>query len=284
MKRIIFLILEKSSPYHTSQTIQGRAEIMKRHLWIIVTVLVILPLLAFAQEGNEVDELLAKGAECTEKHDHEGAAVCYTEVLKVDPDNYEALWKAGDSYTEIADRLPKKQKDQKENYFEMAREYCEKAIEANPEGWEGHFRLAVVLGRLALFRGGKEKIKLSEQVKEEGDKALALNPEADGVYHLLGRWHQNLANLSGMLKFFAKVLYGGVPPASNEEAVTLFQKAIELKPTHIEHHLELARTYKFMKKKDLMREPLEKVLALPNVEQDDPVFKEEAQEMLKKLK
>jgi len=257
---------------------------MKKSVLIITMGLILLPLLVYGQEVDEVTELLAKGEECVAKFDHEGAAVCYTNVLKIDPANYEALWKVGDAYTEIADRLPDKQKDQKEKYFEMARGYCDRAIEANPEGWEGHFRLAVVLGRLALFRGGKEKIKLSEQVKEEGDKALALNPEADGVYHLLGRWHQNLANLSGMLKFFAKVLFGGVQPASNEEAVTLFEKAIELKPTHIEHYLELARTYKFMKKKDLMREPLEKVLELPVVEQDDPVFKEEAQKLLKKLK
>ena len=256
---------------------------LKKRMPVILTMLVMLPMLLMAQEAGDIAGLLAKGEECTAKFDHEGAAVCYTNVLKIDPNNYEALWKAGDSYTEIADRLPEKEKDQKEVYFEKARDLCEKAIEVNPEGWEGHFRLAVALGRLALFRGGKEKIKLSEMVKAEGDKALALNPEADGVYHLLGRWHQNLANLSGVLKFFAKVLYGGVPPASNEEAVTLFQKAIELNPTHIEHYLELARTYKYMGKKELMREPLEKVLSLPNVEEDDPEFKAEAQEMLKKL-
>ncbi len=249
---------------------------------IILLCIALLPILAFGQ-GTNVTDLLVKADALAAKWDHEGAAAAYMEVLKLDPGNYDALWKAGDQYTEIADRLPEKSKDQKEIYFDKARELCEKAIESNPEGYEGHFRLAVALGRLALFRGGKEKIKLSERVKEEGDKALALNPQADLVYHLLGRWHQNLANLSGMLKFFAKVLYGGVPPGSNEEAVTLFQKAIELNPNHVEHYLELARTYQFMGKKELMRAPLEKAVSLPVVEEDDPKYQDEARAMLKKL-
>ncbi len=244
----------------------------------------VIPLLAQENIADSVAYYMALGDSLSAKWDHKGATAAYLKVLKFDPNNYEACWKAGDQYTDLADKLPKKQKDQKEIYFNEAKKLCEKAIKLNPKGYEGHFRLAVALGRLALFRGGKEKIRLSKMVKAEGDTALALNPKADLVYHLIGRWHQNLANLSGMLKFFAKILYGGVPPGSNEQAVAMFKKAIELNPNHIEHYLELARTYKYMGKKELMRAPLEKVLELPAVEEDDPEFKKEAAEMLKKLK
>ena len=237
-----------------------------------------------AQEGiaDSVAKYMALGDALAAKWDHQGAADAYLAVTYFDPDNYEALWKAGDEYTEIADRL--EAKHQKESYFTQARILCERAIKSNPEGYEGHFRLSVALGRLALFKGGKEKVKLSKMIKAEVDTAIILNPQGDLAYHVLGRWHQNLANLSGMLKFFAKVLYGGVPPGTNDEALAAFKKAIEISPDHIEHHLELARTYEFMDKKELMREPLEKVLELPNVEERDPEFKKEAEKMLKKLK
>ena len=234
---------------------------------IIRTVLVLFlfatcSLWAQATDTESVSVLIVRGDSLADAWDHQGAAIAYMQALKIEPDNYEALWKAGDQYTELADRLPKKQKSQKETYFTKARELCEKAIEINPDGWEAHFRLSVALGRLALFQGGKKKIRLSKMVKEEAEKAIAINPEADLVYHVLGRWHQNIANLSGVLKFFAKILYGGVPPASNEEAVDLFKKAIEIAPNHVEHHLELGRTYKFMKRKDLARESLQVVLNL----------------------
>ena len=256
---------------------------MKKILSICVILVLLVVVPVFAQD-TDVATLMAKGDSLADIWDHEGAAIAYMGALKMDPTNYELLWKAGDQYTEIADALPKSEKKQKETYFEKARELCDRAIESNPDGYEGHFRLAVALGRLALFRGGKEKIKLSKLIKAEGDKAVELNPQADLAYHLLARWHQNLANLSGLLKFFANTFFGGLPPASNEEAVELFQKAISIDPNHIEHHLELAKTYEFMKKKELMRKPLETVLSLPNVEEDDPEFKDEAKELLKKLK
>ncbi|MCJ7813366.1 hypothetical protein MUP95_08645 [bacterium] len=242
-----------------------------------------VPLLAQISVAVSVAKYMAKGEALAAQYNHSGAATAYIAVVRFDPNNYEAAWKAGDQLTEYADRLPDKEKSQKEAYFQQSRSWCEQAIAINPQGWEGHFRLAVALGRLALFKGGKEKINLSKMIKAEADTALALNPQGDLVHHLLGRWHQNLANLSGVLKFFAKVLYGGVPPGSNEEAVAHFKKAIEIDPNHIEHYLELARTYQFMDQEELMREPLETVLSLPSIDEDDPKFKEEAAEMLKKL-
>jgi len=242
---------------------------------------VIFPVLAQEGIADSTVKYMALGDELAAKWDHEGAAAAYVAVTGFNPNHYEALWKAGDQYTEIADRL--ESKHEKESYFMQARILCEKAIKSNPDGYEGHFRLAVALGRLALFRGGKEKIKLSKMIKAEADTALTINPRADLVYHLLGRWHQNLANLSGMLKFFAKVFFGGVPPGTNEESVAMFKKAIEIDPNHLEHHLELARTYEFMKEKEMMREPLQQVMALPAIDEDDPEFKKEAEKMLKKL-
>ncbi|MCK4823540.1 hypothetical protein KA005_47755 [bacterium] len=244
----------------------------------------VFPLLAQTANQDPVSKLIAEGDVFADEWKHEDAAIAYTKALKIDPDNYEANWKAGDQYTEIADRLPEKEKRQKEIYFKMAKEFCEEALKVNPDGWEAHFRLSVAFGRLALFRGGKEKIKLSKMVKAEAEKAIQLNPEADLVYHVLGRWHQNVADLSGTLKFFAKVLYGGVPPASNKDAVKMFKKAIKIDPNHIEHHLELGRTYKLMKKKPLARKYFQNVLKLTPVDEDDNKFIKEAKELLKKVK
>lgn len=263
----------------------GRRGDMRRVAYIcVILCMVSIPVMAGITAADSVAKYMAIGDKLAGKWDHMGAAFAYETVLKYDPNHYEASWKAGDERTEWADQLTGVPKKVIESHFMKAAAFCEKAIEINPEGWEGHFRLSVALGRLALFKGGKEKIRLSRQIKDEADKAVELNPDADLAYHVLGRWHQNLANLSGVLKFFAKVLYGGVPPGSNEEAVEMFTKAIELGPEHIEHHLELARTYEFMGQKDLMTEPLKKVLELPNKEEDDPSFKKEAETMLKKLK
>jgi len=259
---------------------------MKNALFICFVLLCFLASPVLAQEGvaDSVAKYMTLGKSLADQWDHQGATIAYLKVLKFDSTNYEAAWRAGDHYTELADALPEEQKSQKEAYFEQARKYCQKAIAINPDGWEGHLRLSVVYGRLGLFRGGKEKVKLAQMVRMEAEKTLELNPQSDIAHHVLARWHQNVANLSSILKFFAKTFFGEELKGTNEEAVEHFEKAIVIDPNHIEHYLELARTYKFMGQKELMREPLEKVLELPAVEQDDPEFKKEAEEMLKKLK
>jgi len=226
---------------------------------------------------------IALGDACKESWDHAGAAEAYLQALELDSTSYEAAWKAGREVTEVANKLPKDMKDEKEAKFAKAVALCEHAIALNPDGWEGHFEQSVALGRLALFRGKKEKIKLSKRIKEEVDKAIELNPEADLAYHVLGRWHQNIANLSGFEKFFANTFLGDLPPATNEESASAFLRAVEIDPAHIEHHLELARTYKYMGEKELARQYLQNVLDLPAIDEDDAEFKKEAEELLEKL-
>lgn len=258
---------------------------MKRSglLFILVCVVIFAGGLS-AQPPDSAGAFIAVGDSLRDAWDHQGAAEAYLNALELDSTLYEALWKAADQVTEVANKLPDKEKDKKEKLFAMADSLCDEAIEVNPKGWEGHFYKSVALGRLALFRGGKEKINMSKQIKVEVDTAIALNPRADLAYHVLGRWHQELANLGWLLRAAAKVIYGGVPPGSNEEAVAAFKKAIEIDPTHIEHHLELGRTYKLMGAKDLAAISFETVLNLPAKEEGDEALKEEAKELLEEVK
>jgi tetratricopeptide (TPR) repeat protein len=234
-------------------------------------------------EVDSAQVYLSLADQYADQWDHAKAIKNYLKVLEFDSTNYRASWKLGDEYAELANNLPDDQEDEKEALFDKARLYSEKAIQLNPEGFEGHLKLSTALGRLALFRGGKEKVKLSKKVKSEAEKALELNPESNVANHILGVWHQNIANLSGLLKFFAKVFFGEKLVGSNEESVQYLKRAIELKPEHIEHYLELAKTYEYMNEDELEKEALQKVIELPEEEEDDAEFKEEAQEMLEDL-
>ncbi|MEJ2629051.1 MAG: hypothetical protein P8078_10890, partial [bacterium] len=167
-------------------------------------------------EGDSALIYLFLADQYAEQWDHAQAIKNYLKVLEFDSTNYRASWKLGDEYSELANNLPDDQEDEKEALFDKARFYSEKAIQLNPDGFEGHLKLSTALGRLALFRGGKEKVKLSKMVKTEAEKALELNPESNVANHILGVWHQNVANLSGLLKFFAKVFFGEKLKGSNE--------------------------------------------------------------------
>ena len=76
-----------------------------------------------------------------------------------------------------------------------------------------------------------------EEAAEEYRKELEIDPMSSSA-------HNNLGSIYGQWGKFS-------------EAKEHILKAIEINPNHIEHYLELARTYKFMKRWDLMKEPLE---------------------------
>jgi Flp pilus assembly protein TadD len=78
-------------------------------------------------------------------------------------------------------------------------------------------------------------------------------------------------------------VYGGIPPASNEEAARLLRKAVELAPEHVSHHVELGRAYLALGMKDEARTELQRGLALPDREKDDPESKRRAKEALAQI-
>lgn len=233
---------------------------------------------------DDIATLMARGDEASDRNDYTNAAVAYMQVLKIDSLNYEALWKAGDMYTELADQLDESQKNQKETYFTKAEELCLKAIQVNDTGWEGHAKLSVVYGRLGLFRGGKEKVKIAQKVRAEAERAVELNPQCDLAMHVLGRWHQNVADLSGVLKFFSKTLYGEELKGSHEEAVEWFKKAVAVEPNILRHHYQMGVSYKELKQDDLAKAELEKAVTLAPENDEEIGFLEEAKKLLKKMK
>ena len=251
-----------------------------KYAWMVIG-LILLTSGLFAQEaGDDVAQLLVKGDEYFDAFDNAKALESYLAAYNADNTNCEALWKITRTYADLGEVA---EKDEQAKLYEKAESFGRKAIATCPDDGNAHLQLAIAVGRVAVMAGGKTKVKLSKEVKAEALKALELDPTLDGAHHVLGRWHRGVANLSGLLKMFAKVLYGGLPPASNEDAVKHFKKAIELKPEHINHHLELGITYEMMKEWANAKASYEKVLELPVSDADDDAHKREAKERLKKV-
>ncbi|OQY27680.1 MAG: hypothetical protein B6244_09765 [Candidatus Cloacimonetes bacterium 4572_55] len=212
---------------------------------------------------------------------HQEALDMLLQVESDNAENGEILWRISRQYSEVGKIA---EKDQKAALYQQAIDYALRAVELDSTNANGHLHWAIAAGRLALFKGGKELIKLSKEVKYHSEKSIHLNPNEDVGYYLLGRWHRKIANIGFLKKTLVKMIYGGLPDATNEASVENMKKAIELDPDFIEYHLELGRTYaKRMKMYDEARVCFEKVLELPLRKDDDESHKAEAQEMLEKI-
>jgi tetratricopeptide (TPR) repeat protein len=236
---------------------------------------------ATAQQGAMVHPMDSQLEALHRAGEYSRAVEIIRPALERTPDDHYLLCKIADNLTDWARISPEKEQ---EPLYEEAVAFAEKAVELDTTSALGWFQFGKAYGRLALFRGGKTKVNMSKDVKIAFERAIELDPQHAGSLHGLARWHREVANLSWLLKLAAKIIYGGLPPASNEEAVVLFKRALEIEPEMITHHLELGKTYLEMKEKDLARAEFEQVLALPEGDADDPDWKAEAEKLMKKVR
>jgi len=157
------------------------------------------------------------------------------------------------------------------------------AVKANSNNATAHACVAVCYAKNCPFSDLKTQVSYSRLIKLESEKAVALDPKQDIGYYLLGRWHYGVANMGLLSRTFVKVVYGGLPPASNDEAITNFKQAIEVTPGRIINHAGLAMVYETVGRRELEIAELKKCRDLQPISLEDRDAQVEAVNKLAKL-
>ncbi|MCD4779047.1 MAG: tetratricopeptide repeat protein [Candidatus Omnitrophica bacterium] len=227
------------------------------------------------------DQNLQKGDQYYVKHDNRKALESYMQAYAINPTQYEALMKLTRAYNDIGEDL---NNNQSKEYYEKAVRYAELLQRQFPKKAEPYYLLSASYGNLALFRGGKEKVKLSRKVENNAKKAIELDPDYGLAYMVLGVYYREVANLNWVLKAFAKTFLGGLPEGTNQDSESMFVKALHLKPDSIFAHYELGLTYEKMKNKQKAIEYYKKTMALPLSDHNDKLKVQQAQLRLNQLR
>ncbi len=226
------------------------------------------------------------GVAAVEAHDLRTGLAHYEAGLALDPADYDANWRAAFALLDQGELIPDSVRgSERDSLFARAEVLARRAEAADSMGPEGHFAVAATVGRAALTMGRKERIRRAKIVREEALRTLALDSAHDGAYHVLGRWNAEIMRLSGFSRFFAKRFLGAgiFGQASWERAIENLQKAVELDPGRIYHRLELARVYADRKRYQEARDQLERISSLPDRELLDPLYRERALELQRKI-
>jgi tetratricopeptide (TPR) repeat protein len=170
------------------------------------------------------------------------------------------------------------------NLAERALSVALRAESVNSTNATARLCVAVCYAKNFPYVDTETKVKWSRAIKSECETAIALDPKQDVGYYLLGRWHFGVANMNIFLKGLLRIVYGGLPAASNAEAISNFKKAIDLAPHRIIHHFELARVYEAIGKEKLARVELEKCRDLKPVDLDDADAQSAAEKNLTELR
>ena len=232
---------------------------------------------AFSQSASE---WIRKGDAFEAAGKSKEALEAYQNAEKSKPNDSAILVKIAKQY---GDMMPSLAGAARKEAAAKSLAYSRKAVAANPKLSDSHLALAISLGKSTEFMDAREKIEASREMKTAADTALRLDRKSDYAHHLLGRWHQEMAGIGGGTRALAKVVYGGVPKGSYDEALAYFDTARKLKPRRLIHQIEYGRTLAMMGRAADAKTELQKGLNMPNREADDAESKARGRKTLNSL-
>lgn len=228
-----------------------------------------------------VDSLLRRGDRAAAAGHHTLAYAAYGAAVDAGG-GYGALWRAARAATDVGQDVGE---DEAGAWYERAEGYAREAVEANPREPEGHLELARALGLVALDANPRERVRMSEEIRSEARAAIEADSSYAGGWHVLGRWHKGVMELSGLARMFARTFLGGevLGEASWENAERYLARAADLEPDRILHHLELGKVYRQNDRPERARRELRTAAELPPADFHDCRYRAEARRLLEEM-
>jgi len=233
---------------------------------------------------NTFDELIAKGDSLYAQSDMQYALDYYQQAYAIDSSDYYLLLKLtrvcndlGEYYYELRDE------ELSEKVVYEGVDFTNRFSSLYPDSAKVYAYLAWSYGNQALFKGGKEKIKLAHKIKDNATKAISMDSTDYLPYVILGIYNRQIGALSWFERLFANTFFGDVPEGSFEESEKMMLKALELQPGLVIAAFHLSLTYKEMGEEEKEIETLKKVLEMPNLNFRDTYAKRKAKERLDDL-
>lgn len=172
--------------------------------------------------------------------------------------------------------------DKREEYFRNALQIANQAIQINPNNVYGYERKSMAFAGLVDVLGLRQKVQLADSVRINAEIALEIDPKNDRALHILGRWHYEVSQFGGIMRFFARLFFGTAPEASYEKALNYFKRSAKLQDFPV-HHYWIGETQLKLKDEKSAKTHFEHLLTLENQHHNDEFFKKKALEELEKL-
>lgn len=226
---------------------------------------------------------LEQGDKYYSKFDNLDAIREYERAYQLSPDSFDVLSKLANAYNDYGEDLKDSNSGGAETYFKDAIKYAEILKNKYPARAESYFLVASAYGNLALYKGGRDKVRLARNLEKYAKKAIEIDPTFAPAYVVLGIYYRETATLNVVEKAFANAFLGDFPKGSLNDSARALLKAEKLSPQSIFPHFELAETYEKLDEEDKAILEYRKVLELPLSDHQDKVKKQQADERIRKI-
>lgn len=224
--------------------------------------LLLLVTLAIAPSGQaaEADRLVQEALAAEQRFEIPKALDLLLQAERAGRTDAFTLQRIARQYSDLVTEQPDRPAQRR--FAELALEYSRRAAALEPNNAVNVLSIAISYGKLAWVSDTRDKVRYSRMVRSETERALALDPTYAWAHHILGRWHVEVARLGLAARAVVALVYGGLPGASIDEALKHLQRAVELEPGELQHHIELGLAYRARGEAERARSALERGLAL----------------------
>lgn len=251
---------------------------------LFIKMFLFVSLLSSCLFSQGVNSYLNKGDDYYKKFDLINAAKNYEYAYEQNPKNYTVLEKLTKIFNDLGENyMELKDTKKAEEAITSAVRYAEIFYALFSDSAKTYTLLAMSYGNLALFKGGNEKIKLAEKIRENAKKSIELNPDDYLPYIILGIYNRQIASLSWFERAFANTFWGEVPEGSLSAAEQFLLKALQIQPEMITAMFNLSLVYKEMDDERNEVYWLKKIVYAPITDFRDKYSKMKAKERLNEL-
>lgn len=237
---------------------------------------------ASSRAATDADALTAQGDAFDRQFQSAQALAAYQQALALRPDSAELHRKIAKQYVEMV--LDERSRAAQVKLAQAGYDSALQAKALAPGDAEVRLTVGVAAARLAYHTTNpRRKMELSRVARDEAAEAIKLKPGYALAWHMMGRWHYEMAGLNPLLRMLAEAIYGKLPESSYQQAVTNLKKATELEPGRPLFHAELGRAYVATGQTAEARRELQKSLSLPRKTRDDAAAQERAKAELQAL-
>jgi len=127
--------------------------------------------------------------------------------------------------------------------YQQALKVTDIMLKKYPDRAESHFLRSVSLGNLALHSKRSQQAEMAIEIKMSLDRANYLDPNLIGAYIGMGILYRNIASLGPGSRILAFMFFSDLPHVTNNDAIEILEKGLEIDWYVPRLHYELALVY-----------------------------------------
>lgn len=247
--------------------------------------LLIQPLKGQTPDSALVASILAEGDLFYQRLDNQHALNAYDKAREHAPAAFDVLFRLSKTYNEYGmDQQAEAELDEAAESFETSIKYAEELERLFPDSVHTYYLLAYSKLNMALLKGGREKVRASNDIEQHCLKGLDIDNTYAALNVIYGVFIREMSGLSWMERTLAQALVGNLPAGGKEEALDYLEQALELDPTLHIAQFEAGLTYHSVGRRAEAITHLENAESLPAQTTKDNRNRQLAIRMLERLR